>query len=39
MRRENMKLIDIPPYRREGINYDPKEGHFLVRELVDKMRG
>jgi allantoin racemase len=33
-----MRLIDIPPYRREGINYDPKEGHFLVRELVEKMR-
>jgi Asp/Glu/hydantoin racemase len=33
-----MKLIDIPPYRRPGLNYDPKEGHFVVREIVDNMR-
>ncbi len=32
-----MKLIDIPPYRREGANYDEK-GHILVRKLVEKMR-
>ncbi len=31
-----MKLIDIPPYRREGANYDQK-GHILVRELVEKL--
>ncbi len=32
-----MKLIDIPPYRREGANYDEK-GHILVRELIEKLK-
>ena len=32
-----MKLIDIPPYRREGANYDEK-GHILVRKLLEKMK-
>ena len=33
-----MKLIVIPPYRREGVNYDAKEGHFFVRELLAIMK-
>ena len=33
-----MKLIDIPPYQRAGINYSPTEGHFVVRELVVNMK-
>jgi allantoin racemase len=33
-----MKLIDIPPYKREGLNYDRKEGHFMINELLEKMR-
>ena len=33
-----MKIIDIPPYRGAGVNYDPKEGHYLVREIVENMR-
>ena len=33
-----MKIIDIPPYRGSGVNYDPKEGHYLVREIVENMR-
>lgn len=33
-----MKLINIPPYRRPGVNYDSTEGHFMVREIIDNMR-
>lgn len=33
-----MRLINIPPYRRAGVNYDPKEGHFMVREIVENLR-
>lgn len=33
-----MRIIDIPPYRGSGVNYDPKEGHYLVREIVENMR-
>jgi len=32
-----MKIIIIPPYRRLGVNYDPKQGHFLVRQLIANM--
>jgi len=32
-----MKLIVIPPYRNVK-NFDPKEGQFLARELVDNMK-
>jgi len=32
-----MKIIDIPPYRNVR-NFDPKEGHFMIRELIDNMR-
>lgn len=32
-----MKLINIPPYKRVGVNYIPKEGHFMVRELIANM--
>ena len=33
-----MKIIDIPPYQRAGVNYDPAEGHFMMRDLVASMR-
>ena len=33
-----MRIIDIPPYRRPGVNYDPTEGHFMMRELVADLR-
>jgi len=33
-----MKIICIPPYRRVGVNYDPKEGHYMVHEIVENMR-
>ena len=33
-----MRIIDIPPYQRAGVNYDPKEGHFMMRELVADLR-
>ena len=33
-----MKIINIPPYRHGGVNYDPKQGHFVVREIVENMR-
>ncbi len=33
-----MRLIDIPPYRRPGLNFLPEEGHFVVREIVENMR-
>ncbi len=29
-----MKFIDIPPYRRAGVNYNPTEGHFMMRDLI-----
>jgi Asp/Glu/hydantoin racemase len=33
-----MRFIDIPPYRRVGVNYDPAEGHFMMRELIANLR-
>jgi Asp/Glu/hydantoin racemase len=33
-----VKLVNIPPYQRAGINYDPALGHFAVRELIANMR-
>ena len=33
-----MKLVNIPPYQRAGVNYDPALGHFAVRELIANMR-
>jgi len=33
-----VKIIIIPPYRRAGVNYDPKEGHYQVREIIKNMR-
>ena len=33
-----MKIVDIPPYQRAGVNYDPAEGHFMMRELVASLR-
>ena len=33
-----MRIIDIPPYRRAGVNYSPTEGHFMMRELVSSLR-
>lgn len=31
-----MKLINIPPYR--GDNYTTEKGHFLVQQILDRMR-
>ena len=33
-----MRIIDIPPYQRAGVNYDPKEGHFMMKELVSDLK-
>ena len=33
-----MRIVDIPPYQRAGVNYDPTEGHFMMRELVASLR-
>ena len=33
-----MRIIDIPPYRRAGVNYSPTEGHFMMRELISNLK-
>ena len=33
-----MRIIDIPPYQRAGVNYDPAEGHFMMKDLISSMR-
>jgi Asp/Glu/hydantoin racemase len=33
-----LRIVDIPPYRRPGVNYDPVEGHFMMRDLVASMK-
>jgi Asp/Glu/hydantoin racemase len=33
-----MRIIDIPPYQRAGVNYDPAEGHFMMKDLIASMR-
>jgi Asp/Glu/hydantoin racemase len=33
-----LRIIDIPPYRRAGVNYSPVEGHFMMRELISNLR-
>ena len=33
-----MRIIDIPPYQRAGVNYDPAEGHFMMKDLLDSLR-
>lgn len=33
-----MRIIDIPPYQRAGVNYDPTEGHFMMRELISSLK-
>ena len=33
-----IKIADIPPYQRAGVNYDPKEGHFMMHDLLASMR-
>ena len=33
-----MRIIDIPPYQRAGVNYDPKEGHFMMRDLIASLK-
>ena len=33
-----MKIVDIPPYQRAGVNYSPTEGHFMMRDLIDSMK-
>lgn len=33
-----MRIVDIPPYQRAGVNYSPTEGHFMMRELIASMK-
>ena len=33
-----MRIVDIPPYQRAGVNYSPTEGHFMMRELISGLR-
>jgi Asp/Glu/hydantoin racemase len=33
-----VKIIDIPPYQRTGVNYDPAEGHFMMKDLIASLR-
>ena len=33
-----MRIVDIPPYRRAGVNYDPKDGHFMMKDLIAGMK-
>jgi hypothetical protein len=33
-----IRIIDIPPYQRAGVNYDPVEGHFMMKDLVANLR-
>lgn len=33
-----IRIIDIPPYQRAGVNYDPAEGHFMMKALIADMR-
>ena len=33
-----MRIVDIPPYQRAGVNYSPTEGHFMMRELIASLR-
>ena len=33
-----MRIVDIPPYRRAGVNYDAKEGHFMMKDLIAGMQ-
>jgi Asp/Glu/hydantoin racemase len=37
-REASLRIIDIPPYRRSGVNYSPTEGHFMMRELISQLR-
>ena len=32
-----MRIVDIPPYQRAGVNYDPQEGHFMMHDLLASM--
>ncbi len=33
-----IRIIDIPPYQRAGVNYDPAEGHFMMKALIADLR-
>lgn len=33
-----MRIVDIPPYQRAGVNYSPTEGHFMMRDLIASMK-
>src|SRR5689334_353286 len=33
-----LRIIDIPPYQRAGVNYDPAEGHFMMKDLIASMK-
>lgn len=33
-----LRIIDIPPYQRAGVNYDPAEGHFMMKDLIASLK-
>ncbi len=33
-----IRIVDIPPYQRAGVNYDPAEGHFMMKALLADMK-
>jgi allantoin racemase len=33
-----LRIVDIPPYRRVGVNYSATEGHFMMRELISSLK-
>jgi allantoin racemase len=33
-----IRIVDIPPYQRAGVNYSPTEGHFMMRDLIANMK-
>ncbi|HYH43422.1 MAG TPA: aspartate/glutamate racemase family protein [Burkholderiales bacterium] len=33
-----IRIIDIPPYQRAGVNYDPAEGHFMMTALIADLK-
>jgi Asp/Glu/hydantoin racemase len=33
-----IRIVDIPPYQRAGVNYSPTEGHFMMRDLISSMK-
>lgn len=33
-----LRIIDIPPYQRAGVNYDPAERHFMMKDLIASLK-